>query len=51
MNIIVIVFGVYFTLCFLTAWLLAHTPFSENGFIINLIFAPAYWWAALRGGI
>ena len=40
---------VYLLLCGLTAWALDSTPFSGNGWLLNFIFAPAYWYAAIRG--
>lgn len=49
MNVFWVVLLVYCTLCGFTAALLAHTPFKYNGLLLNFIFAPAYWYAAIRG--
>jgi len=35
----------------LFAWVLSQTPYSDNGFLINLIFWPLYAWAIMRGGL
>lgn len=49
MTIFWIIVIPYLLLCGLTAWLLQHTPFKGNGWLLNFIFAPAYWYAAIRG--
>lgn len=41
----------YLLMCGLTAWFLDSTPFKYNGWLLNFIFAPAYWYAAFRGGL
>lgn len=49
LKIILWAAGYYLVLGFLTALLLAKTPYSENGLLKNTLFAGAYWIAAIRG--
>lgn len=49
MHPVLIAILVYFVLCGLTAWVLSQTPYQGNGLLLNFVFAPAYWYAAIRG--
>lgn len=49
MNWIIALVTVYVLLCFVTAYLLTQTPYSEVGFFYNALFAPAYWLEVARG--
>jgi hypothetical protein len=48
-QITALIFAIYFVLCFLTAMLLAQTPYSENGFLVNMLYAPLYWLSIFMG--
>lgn len=45
---LIAILSVYVVVCFLTAFLLASTPYREVGLFYNALLAPVYWYAALR---